>query len=219
MTTQHYVTYISAVVSNIQTVIRALASEITEFFSDILDGREMLSIALMVLIIIFMIGRFAIYWQQTIDAHYYAPVYTRILLEKILVLEERQHKFTTDISKLSNSNTFDVVISRLKSLENKVELLENNNIVRESDPRKPFSFQSPSFLSKNTKAMSEKSCRKRVRRSERAEVRECCRNLYGKDWWNHPNKSQRIIEGKLLVQAKRKLRADKDNESSDEKTE
>ena len=230
MTTQTYVTYISAMLAHLQTVVWEMAAETKELLGDSDTGRELLSITLTVLVAIYVAGRFATYWQQAIAAQYYAPVYTKVLMQKVLALEKQQNKFASDLSKLTTrADTFDGSC-RLTSLETRLGLLEGNHFAGVREVGTPFTFQNPFSNVDKKKTRHERSCRKRVRKSsntrsrffpEKAEIREYCRNLYGAEWWNHPNKNKR------MVAARRKLEMAnspefthspvKDDSSSDEK--
>ena len=228
MTTQTYVTYISAVLANIQTVVWDLAVETKGLLGDSEAGRELLSITLTVFVAIYVASRFATYWQQAIAAQYYAPVYTKVLMQKVLALEEQQNKFTNDLSKLTTRAYIFDGSCRLKSLETRLGLLEGGHFLGVREAGEPFTFQGP--FSNDTsidRKKTKRSCRKRVRktkhshrpgvlsaaRATKTEVRECCRNLYGDEWWNHPNKSQR------MAAVKRKMEVARDDELPGEKSE
>ena len=206
MTTQTYVTYISAMLAHLQTIVRETAAKTKELLGDSDTGRKLLLITLMVFVTIYVAGR--------ITAQYYNPVYTKVLMQKVLALEEQQNRFANDLSKLTTrADTFDgrsgdrysISSCRLMSLENRLDLLEGNHFVGVREVGTPFTFQNPFSNVDKKKTRHDRSCRKRVRKSsnphfsEKAKIREYCRSLYGDKWWDHPNKNKR------MVAARRKL--------------
>ena len=225
MTNQTYVTYISVVLTHIQTVVWELVSETKELIGDTDAGRELLSITLMMLLSIYVAGRFFTYLHHAIAVQYDDHVYTKVLMQKVLALEEQQNKFINDLSKLlTRVDTFDGSC-RLTALETRISILERSHLLGVRDVGASFTFQDP-FSNDTSVGGFKRSCRKRVRKTAKSEVRECCRNLHG-DELNNPSKNKRTLAPKRKLEIAKNLKfvtspvwsPVKDTSSSEEKTE
>ena len=186
--------------ARVRTIAWASAAETKELLWDSESGRELLCTTLMVLVAIYVAGRFVTYWQRLTVAQLYSHVHQTsavVLIQRVLMLEDKQRKLNDELLALQDQGN---LASWLKTLEDRVDRLESST--------RPFNFSNP-FSNTNIdppETSRKHQSLKRIRGTGRADVRECCRTLYGNDWWNHPNKSQR------MAAAKRKLTVERSDE-------